>query len=1150
MNNDGSERDPLDRLADEFVRRYRGGQRPSLTEYARRHPDLADEIRDLFPALVMMEVAGSEVGRTRGASPDASATFPMMQRQLGDYRMIREIGRGGMGVVYEAEQISLARRVALKVLPAHRMLDSNQLKRFLREAQSAARLHHTNIVPVFEVGEDAGIHFYAMQFIQGQSLDEVLWQLRQLSGRWQPGLQNSPAVGETGGARPTRPAVGAGGGSHSAVHPAVPSVGTGLCDASDGRSYFRRIAEIGVQAAEALSYAHRLGILHRDIKPSNLLLDIEGTAWVTDFGLAKSDDSDDLTRTGDFVGTLRYMAPERFQGWSDARSDVYSLGVTLYEMLTLTPAFDESDRGRLIKLVLHENPPPPRKVERRLPRELETIVLKAIAKEPGQRYQSAGDFALDLQRFLRDEPIEARRASLRERGWLWCRRNPTVAALTTFVAVLLVLIAVGASAAALKLRAEGRIAVSLLERAREAERVAVDSERLANRRLYDSLLAQARATRWSGQAGRRFDALNALAEASALAGPEQRGEGARLELRNEAIACLQLTDLQIAEQWPCYPPVSAHVRIAFDADLERYARFEPDREVVVRSVRDNRELARFPGRGKLNDRRPYLQFSPDGRLLAIKGTSSRNSTRTRIAVWDLNAGTQVLGAEGRGYWHDSALDFSPDSRFLATGGKDGALVLYDLTTGEEAARLGSGDTPYCVRIHPEGTMLAAARGAHVDIVDRSGVQATRRLAHPDAVACVAWSSDGRRLAAACSDRQIYVWDVFSGRQHAVCSGHLRQVQYVVFNHGGDLLASSGWDSTTRLWDPETGGQLVSCPGRPVRFSRDDEWLGLGLAGSHVGRWKVETGRECRRLVAHRPSQDVRIFAAPQGGMLASATADGARLWDCKTGSLLAVLSHSDTYGVVFGPALQYVDLSSPSGIQRRPITQDEQGIWQFSRGRRIFDSSAENMSLSRDGSRLAAVLRTEPRAVVFDRNDPDKQLWLGDHLGMRFISLSPDGRWAATGPWNSAGVRIWDARTGAPGPELPILKTATVAFSPDGRWLATSSDDMYTFWKVGTWEIERRISKETTHLGCMTFDRDGRLAALTLSPQVVQLFDAVSGGELARLPTPEHENIHSLVLTPDGAYLAAGTSNGTILLWDLQQIRGQLQTLDLNWQLP
>jgi hypothetical protein len=268
--------------------------------------------------------------------------------------------------------------------------------------------------------------------------------------------------------------------------------------------------------ADALAYAHGQGLLHRDIKPSNLILDTAGVIWVTDFGLAKNE-GDNLTHTGDVVGTLRYMAPERFRGRADARSDIYSLGLTIHEFLTLQPVFPESDRARLVQSVLHAEPPCPRAIDRHVPRDLETIVLKAIDKDPRHRYATAADLADDLRLFLADKPIQARRASGAERLWRWCRRNPAVAGLAASVLTLLTVIAIGASLSAIKLRGQttelGKRAEQLADERNNALANlgrAEAAERLANQRLFESYRNEARAERWSRRPGQRFHSLAAI----------------------------------------------------------------------------------------------------------------------------------------------------------------------------------------------------------------------------------------------------------------------------------------------------------------------------------------------------------------------------------------------------------------------------------------------------------------------------------------------------------------------------------------------------------------------------------------------------------------------------------------------------------------
>lgn len=422
MADPNTERDPLEVLASEFVERLRHGEQPSIAEYVAKHPDLAEDINALFPTIIAAE--GLKVSRERSSDGSVSLGAASIER-LGDLRIIREIGRGGMGVVFEAEQESLGRRVAVKVLPRQALLDPKHLRRFHREARIAANLHHTNIVEVFGVGEQAGFHYYAMQYIHGVGLDAVIARLAKTT--------------------PSRPTTEP---EEDLTNATIRQlVGDEHANAPDtaGPQYWRSIARLGLQAAEALHYAHTQGTLHRDIKPANLLLDTSGVVWLTDFGLARTIRTDDVSIAGDVVGTLRYMAPERFSGQVDRRSDIYSLGLTLYELLTLEPAYSDTDRTHLIQRITYEPPPRPSLTNRQVPRDLETIVLKAVAQEPDRRYASAEELADDLRRFLEDRPILARRAGPVERLGRWCRRNKVIAGLSGTTLLLLILVAVVAS---------------------------------------------------------------------------------------------------------------------------------------------------------------------------------------------------------------------------------------------------------------------------------------------------------------------------------------------------------------------------------------------------------------------------------------------------------------------------------------------------------------------------------------------------------------------------------------------------------------------------------------------------------------------------------------------------------------------------------
>jgi len=528
MSTTSGSRNPVEALAEESLERKRRGEDATPEEYAEKHPDLADEILTLFPALLMMEdLGGDSVERTGSVLTGGGAIAGVTTGRLGEFRLLREVGRGGMGVVYEAEQESLGRRVALKVLPSGAITDTKQLRRFEREARSAARLHHTNIVPVFGVGQHEGTHFYVMQFIQGQGLDAVLEELRQLRDAKASKPEPLGCTNRTSRQRSAadialslatgRFAAGAGNGDAapgalpwSATEPppglsSVSLADSGLSAGASGittftesdRKFAQSVARIGVQVAEALAYAHGQGILHRDMKPSNLLLDRDGNVWVADFGLAKSIGGDDLTHTGDIVGTVRYMAPERFRGEGDARADIYALGLTLYELLALKPAFGEQDRARLIHQVTQEDPPRLRKLNRHVPPDLETIIHKAIAREPAQRYTTAQTMVEDLNRFLEGRPILARRVSAAEQAWRWCRRNPAVAGLLGALGTLMVAGLVGSSVAAIHF---GRVAAS----ERSARLEADDAKARADKGLAAAEANRAEAQRQSQAAEASF----------------------------------------------------------------------------------------------------------------------------------------------------------------------------------------------------------------------------------------------------------------------------------------------------------------------------------------------------------------------------------------------------------------------------------------------------------------------------------------------------------------------------------------------------------------------------------------------------------------------------------------------------------------------
>jgi serine/threonine protein kinase len=394
----------------DYLATIESGSRPNRQAFLAQHPDIADALAECLDALDFVHAVGPKLDPPALTSPPpVDPALP-----LGDFRILREVGRGGMGIVYEAEQLSLRRRVALKVLPFAWTLDPRQLRRFQNEARAVAHLHHTNIIPIYSVGCERGVHFYAMQFVEGKSLAAVIEELKH--------------VGHAAGLTPAEPA-----GTTMAA----------LTTERTGRSFHRAVAQLGLQAAEALEHAHEQGVVHRDIKPANLLVDGQGHLWVSDFGLAQFQGEGALTVTGDVLGTLRYMSPEQAlgkRGLVDHRTDVYALGATLFELLTQVPVFTGRDREELLRQIAFDEPCPPRRLSATIPVDLETILLKALCKRVEDRYATAQELADDLRRFLEHRPILAKRPTPLERTTKWFRRHP---AIVLAAVVLLVLAAVG-----------------------------------------------------------------------------------------------------------------------------------------------------------------------------------------------------------------------------------------------------------------------------------------------------------------------------------------------------------------------------------------------------------------------------------------------------------------------------------------------------------------------------------------------------------------------------------------------------------------------------------------------------------------------------------------------------------------------------------
>ena len=947
-----------DLLASEIDARRRRGEQPSAANCAVSHPKLGDAIAE--PALDQL---------VPEADAPAGARSRPAPRQLGDYLILREIGRGGMGVVYESVQQSLGRQVALKVLPRQALAGSSQLKRFRLEARAAARLHHTNIVPVFGVGECDGVHFYAMQYISGRGLDSIIAALRAFRDGRSAGStfrdDRPPTTvrsedlshGESGPPAPqSRPELeptavtteldGAGAalsGLGVEPGPAHGSLSFELSGAAaeyfsqPGAPYYRSVARVGVQVAEALAYAHDQGILHRDIKPSNLLMDSNGTVWVTDFGLAKAEGSDGPTQTGDIFGTLRYMAPERFEGCSDPRSDIYGLGATLFEMLTLRPPFLETNRVKLIERVLYESPPQLRQLDRRIPRDLETIVHRAMVREPSQRYGSASALAEDLNRFIEGRPIRARPVSAAGRVWRWSRRNPWLAGLTaalflallsgTFVASFLAAHAIHqadkASLAAIRANDEaGRanhLATDLKASLDSLKQLAGERERLlkeSNRNLAVLYFERGQSACERGEIGlgllKLVESYRSAIRAddhgwrhTALAGlsawqRHYRGLTAIFShskgVNSVAFSPDGKTVLtgswdMTARLWETSTGRPIGLPLPYHSTDRSVMAFSPDGSTIVAASTDktarlwNASTCLPIGPPLTHDGRvSAVAFSPDGKTVLT------GSTDKTARLWNATTGKPV----GQALIHQGivqAVAFSPDGKSVLTGSDDNKARLWEPTTGNPLGspllHQGLVDS---VAFSPDGkTVLTGSADKTARLWDATTAQPIGLpLAHDDAVTALAFSPDGRTVLTGSADRTARLWDAATGKPRGLALSHRGVVRSVAFSPDSKTAVTGSWDRTARLWDATTGlpiGLPLVHQGnvRDVEFSPDGKTVLTGSGDSTARLWDATACKPVGLALVHQ-SQVHAVAFSPDGKIVLTGGSDKtARFWDASSG---------------------------------------------------------------------------------------------------------------------------------------------------------------------------------------------------------------------------------------------------------------------------
>ncbi len=944
QSDDDDER--LGEAIEHYLAMVEQGEAPSPEVFAARYPDLQEDVQAALEGLELVNGLvghGSSSSSSHGSGPGRNIESG---RRIAGYRVVRELGRGGMGTVYEAVHMGLDRPVALKVLGTHAAPDSSARRRFLNEARTAAALHHTHIVPVFDVGQVGGLCYYAMQRIEGSGLDRVIRHRRQLRGPVGPGGRSfdSGDVGSqassrlnrvwlrvsgglpwgrtrptpTDGARETAlvPMHRAGltdstaswalSGGQSASHglgellSASSSsrslrVGTRGCDAAEapppfdpprGSSYYRWVAEVGLQAAAALAHAHHHGVIHRDVKPSNLLIDAKGMIWVADFGLARRLADPGMTHHDSLLGTPRYMSPEQGRtGVIDGRTDVYSLGATLYEMLTLRPPFDGSSAAELLDQIAGREPVPPRSLNRRIPRDLETIVLKSLAKRPADRYPSADALGEDLARFLNREPVRARRITPAGRMWRIARRHPGISTVSTVASVLVLSIAAYSYNQIRNQRDEQVKATNEAVAEREKTSAAERGTRAAMRTM---LWRHAALVRLTTASDRRATGLDLLKQAAALE-PEPELQA---RLRDEAAEFLVLRSVTRRAKLPTGP-----IRdLAFDAETARLSVITGDsEEVAVWDVKQKRSLDKF---SLLHGAKP-LGAAPD---VSAPMPTPTESSSPRVGPPNPNRVQGVWRRPQRLALAGGVVAVLPSSGqpVLLVNGSTGAVVR-ELTRPDRRMQsvFGEPTGKRLVTIDVENAPVASfGFGPPLGPIELQVV--LWDLERPDAAPTVldtikpeqrqmtfplvAFSSDGKTLAfalagstkvklfsvddgrlagrvesqadltalavgvggrlATASGATVQIWDGVSGEFLNSFSSTQSNVWRLQFNPRGTLLATSGFGTQPQveLWDTIAHKVAAVLPNTdPVlglAFSTDGKTLAVGGRGVSTSLWTI------------------------------------------------------------------------------------------------------------------------------------------------------------------------------------------------------------------------------------------------------------------------------------------------------------------------
>jgi WD40 repeat protein/serine/threonine protein kinase len=1144
------ELDPaLAEYVEEFTRKLEAGEHVDFEAFARDFPHWAEPLARLLPALQALANWSESVQRG-SAAPSVLAGIEPVGSLLGEYRIICEVGRGGMGIVYEAVQGSLNRRVALKVLPFAAALDDKRRQRFKQEAQAAAKLHHTNIVPVFSVGCERGVHFFAMQYIEGRTLAAVIDELRNMAG---PAV--APAVTKlTSEAAPlaedaaksigksdarTFPTSGTSLPAEETVHDAFTA---GSTVAHGSAEFFRTSARLGMQAAEALAHAHAQEVIHRDIKPANLLVDVRGHVWVTDFGVAHMAGDAGLTLSGDLLGTLRYMSPEQALAMHDldARSDVYSLAATLYELLALRPALDGKNRHEILRQIAFEEPRPLRQVNSAVPGELETIVAKAMAKEPAVRYATAQELADDLRRFLEDKPIRARRPGPLERARKLARRHQGVA--RTAAALALAVIGLGAAVFFLAQEREE------VRRQREEIKHHDVSRRALIGHQYQTQLQEAH------RAWQRNDLAGMVTRL--LTGPDtQDWPHKSFEWRYLWRLCSR-----IKRRMPgagLEPGEEGHRVVycfAYAPQGDLLASAGSEGTIKLWNVASNKLARSFFGHA---GGARCVAFAPEGRLLASGGDDGA------VRRWDLESRRECAPLLGHGT-AVGAVAFSPDRRWLASGAEDGEVWLWDRATGVRRATFrGHTGGIRGLAFEPGGSLLASAstdgQSLVWDVAGAAGLapgsvqDPLSKALDTNHVSGVAFSPDGKILALACHDETLKLWDVLEQRLVSPELGCGAQPVFIAYSPDGTEIAAACANGDVILIEVSSGrrqllGQVLVqfAAGLPTEsglrplglaFSSDGRRLAVASENGWMTFWDP---RPVERLMLYRrPGFPGAMAFSGDGRILAAGGSDGtvrlwdvAHLWDRPEDHLHAdlVLDRPDSSqarglgglvstwvtSLAFGPDGRTL----AAGFWNRPVR-----IWDWVGARPLAELPAEMRMNRYVGFGDGLLVGTGPAAPrVWDGTKVKATAGLVPPglADVEAMAISPDGR---TGAFRRVGeLVLWDIGTGQRLKDVAgcAYTRGPVAFSPDGSSVVSACfDGRLRMWDVFTGEIQAEFLGHGPEAPlCLALAPDGKTLATGARDGKVRLWSTTNGAELLALDVPTGE-VRALAFSPDGCRLAA-----------------------------